>query len=97
MKNKDAQRYWDNQAKVYGISSLATSPDTIAFNMEIDSIKKYIKDGDTILDIGCGNGCKAIAIGADIECSYLGIDYSEEMIRQAYMALDEYNKTGGGI
>ncbi|MDE7168790.1 MAG: hypothetical protein K2N67_01190 [Mucispirillum sp.] len=42
MKNKDTQKYWDNQAKVYGMSGLDANSGTISFNMEIDDIKKHI-------------------------------------------------------
>lgn len=82
MTNKILE-YWENQAKEYGNSSLATSPDTFAFNMETDIIKQYIMDNENVLDIGCGNGIRAIEILKQIRCKYEGIDFSVKMIDEA--------------
>ena len=48
-------------------------------------VKTFIKDGDTILDIGCSNGTGmeylVKAFGGN--CSYVGLEISEPMLRQA--------------
>ena len=43
---------------------------------------KYVKDGDKVLDFGCGNGRMA-EIFASEKIEYLGIDNSEELIKIA--------------
>lgn len=43
---------------------------------------KYVKAGDRVLDIGCGNGRMA-EIFAESKIEYLGIDNSEELIKIA--------------
>ncbi|MFA6227619.1 MAG: methyltransferase domain-containing protein [Patescibacteria group bacterium] len=43
---------------------------------------KYVKPGNRVLDIGCGNGRMA-EIFADSKVEYLGIDNSEELIKIA--------------
>lgn len=75
--------FWEEQAKKYQGSSLATSPDTIAFEMEVEQMKKYIPSGSKVLDIGCGNGVKGIELAKVLEIEYFGLDFSAEMIRQA--------------
>lgn len=75
--------YWDNQARNNINNSLATSPDTIAYYMEIEQMKKMLPEHCKVMDIGCGNGIKGIEIIKDLNIEYFGVDYSEEMISQA--------------
>lgn len=49
---------------------------------EIIKLAGKIKDGDSILDLGCGNG-RLIETLKDKKINYLGIDNSEELIRFA--------------
>lgn len=43
---------------------------------------KYVKPGDKVLDLGCGNG-RLASLFSDAKISYLGIDNSEELIKIA--------------
>jgi SAM-dependent methyltransferase len=79
----EIKKFWDDQAKKYGQSSEATTPDIIAFEMEIEQLLKLIPNGSKILDVGCGNGVKGVSLAQNISCNYIGVDYSEEMIKQA--------------
>ncbi len=50
----------------------------------------YIKKGDAVLDLGCGNG-RVYQILADLSVRYAGVDQSEELIalaRERYPDLD---------
>lgn len=50
---------------------------------EFDFFKKYIKEGDKILDVGCGNG-RFYPFVKDIKnISYVGIDNNEALIKHA--------------
>jgi len=77
------KNYWDEQAKSNVNDSLATSPDTIAFEMEIEQMKKMLPQHCKVMDIGCGNGIKGIELTKEINIDYFGVDYSDEMISQA--------------
>lgn len=46
------------------------------------SLNQYVKAGDQVLDLGCGNGRMA-EIFTDSKVDYLGIDNSEELIKIA--------------
>lgn len=81
--HKNIQEYWDNQALEFQNSSLATSPDSIAFEMEIQTLMQYLAPKDKICDIGCGNAQKAKSIVMNLECDYMGIDFSKQMIKVA--------------
>jgi ubiquinone/menaquinone biosynthesis C-methylase UbiE len=51
--------------------------------METKEILKYLKSGQRILDIGCGNGYKDVELCKQRNVMIKGIDYSEEMIKIA--------------
>jgi alkylated DNA repair protein alkB homolog 8 len=42
----------------------------------------YIKEGDKILDVGCGNG-RLVKLFSDVNVDYLGVDNSEELLNIA--------------
>ena len=45
-------------------------------------LKQYVKDGDQVLDLACGNGRLCLLL-KDLSISYLGVDYSEALLQQA--------------
>lgn len=45
-------------------------------------LKQYVKEGDRVLDLACGNG-RLYLLLKDLSISYLGVDYSEELLKQA--------------
>jgi len=49
---------------------------------EMEEFKKYIKDGDKILDLGCGNG-RLIEAFRNKRVEYTGMDNSKELIEIA--------------
>lgn len=49
---------------------------------DLEIFNEYIKKGDKILDVGCGNG-RFLDFLKDKKIEYLGIDYSENLIKQA--------------
>ncbi len=49
---------------------------------ELEELKKYIKNGERVLDLGCGNGrLFELFRGKNIE--YTGVDFSEKLIEKA--------------
>lgn len=51
---------------------------------EVNSyIEKYLKDGQKIIDIGCGNGRAIFMLEKYSDLEYLGIDNSEKLIEKA--------------
>lgn len=88
IKNK-IKDFWDKQAKKYQQQGRATSPDMIDRELEIESIAKYIKNNTKVLDFGCGNGYSTIKFAKKRKIEITGIDYSDEMIKQANIALNK--------
>lgn len=87
-KTQEIKKFWDNQAKQFKSSQLATAPDFYYRELEIKSICDYLKNKKTILDIGCGNGYSTFKFAKTFPDSKIsGIDYSEEMISYAKKSL----------
>jgi len=55
----------------------------MAIEMEIQQIVKRLRNGDRVLDIGCGNGYSTVQFAFHKEIEIRGIDYVPEMIEQA--------------
>lgn len=88
---ENIKNFWNEQAKEYQQQGKATSPDMIDRELEIENIGKYIKNNTKVLDIGCGNGYSTIKFARRKNIKITGMDYSDEMVKQADIALDKLN------
>jgi|SRR3989344_3769742 len=90
--------FWNKQAKTLKESELATAPDSHYRTLEIKSILKYLKKNASVLDVGCGNGFSTLHFARSLPSStFVGIDYSEEMIRHANSALQKEKLKKGQV
>jgi len=58
---------------------------------ELEELKKYIIDGQRILDSGCGNG-RLIELFKNRKVDYVGVDFSEKLIEMAKNKYGDYFK-----
>jgi len=49
---------------------------------ELEELKKYIKDGERVLDLGCGNG-RLFELFKEKQVEYIGVDFSKKLIEKA--------------
>ena len=49
---------------------------------DIKPLLKYVRDGDSVLDVGCGNG-RLLDVLSERNVDYLGIDFSDGLVEQA--------------
>ncbi len=91
-KIKKIREFWDEQARKYGEDYLATVPDKIIRELEIENISKYLDSEKFILDIGCGNGFSTIIFAENFNSLFYGVDYSKEMIKWANKSLKKKNE-----
>lgn len=84
----DVKAFWDGQADKYGSDILATMPDKLLKELEIENISKYLSDGLKVADIGCGNGYSTFCYASSKNIDITGIDYSENMINVARKTLE---------
>jgi SAM-dependent methyltransferase len=86
-KPENIKAFWNRQAKEWKTSPNVSWKDTILIKKEINSVSRWIKDHETVLDFGCANGWTTLRIGRmNPTCDIQGMDFSPEMIRQARKA-----------
>lgn len=81
--NDKVKEFWDNQAKEFGASDLATAPDHYYRELEIEKIIEHLIENERVLDVGCGNGYSTRLFSGMVDGTYAGLDYSEKMIKEA--------------
>ena len=73
------RRFWDRQAKRYDRSDKQFETiNKVIFDKTIE----YLDPSDNVLDFGCGTGSKTLKLAAMVKHVH-GLDFSEEMIRDA--------------
>lgn len=72
--------FWNSRAHL-GLQ--AGTQDVIAKKLEIEAMAEHVKDGMTILDVGCGNGVTAIELARRYAVTVTGMDNAENMVTAA--------------
>lgn len=84
------KQFWDEQARKHGKDVLATMPDKVLKELEIQAIVKRLPSAGRVLDLGCGNGFSTLRFAAaKPSLTFTGMDYSGEMVAIARSALKE--------
>lgn len=85
------KEFWENQAVKFQTSHVASWGDNFAIDLEIETIGKYIKEGDIVLDIGCANGFAAFRqLDKGRAKKIYGVDYAANMIKYANSIREDY-------
>ena len=77
---KLVKEHYRKEAKTHGGSTTSTMADFVTRQREIDAIISYLKNGDTCLEVGCGNGASSIAIAKAKKVNMTCIDFSEDLL-----------------
>ena len=82
MKESTAQKLLKFSEEEYDTYAQEFSDCRPFFWRELEHLNKFIRNGDKILDIGCGNG-RLLNLFENKEIDYTGIDSSKELIEIA--------------
>jgi len=82
MKKGDANKILNEVEMGYDLVSDKFSETRKHFWRNLEFIKDYVKDGDSIFDYGCGNG-RLLELFSDKKINYFGMDISEKLISLA--------------
>ncbi len=75
--------HYVKQAKQHKLSLSSTMPDLNIRRLELQNIVKYLENGRSCLEVGCGNGAASIEISKFMKINLFSIDSNREMIRLA--------------
>jgi len=88
--------YWDRRAEQCLDNPAATTDDVYLRELEIETIVQtlnqitHTKNG-SVLDVGCGDGYSTLKLAQAVsDLSFIGIDYSENMIKIACKRLESH-------
>jgi ubiquinone/menaquinone biosynthesis C-methylase UbiE len=87
-KIEEIRQFWDEKARTFRTDPTATLGDSLLKDIEVREIIRFIDDGQTLLDCGCGNGTSTLQIAKRRAVDLIGVDYSEDMLRMAQINLE---------
>ncbi len=91
MSQDHIKTYWESQGKTHVDSHWASWGDNWMIDLEIETIGAHLKQGDSVLDVGCANGYSAFRQADNHKLrSLVGVDFAESMIYAAKRALQNY-------
>jgi SAM-dependent methyltransferase len=87
-RGNDVGSFWEGRAQDPALDdSQVTHPDIWQRWLEIELIRRYLRDGERVLDVGCGAGYATKRFAPHVG-EIVGIDASEGMIERAQAAED---------
>ncbi|MBI4442277.1 MAG: class I SAM-dependent methyltransferase [Acidobacteria bacterium] len=83
LPNQAIKDFWNSQATAFGQDLRASTRDVLLKQLEMHTLLRYVSDGASLLDVGCGNGATAVYLAQHRRVEILGIDYADAMVNQA--------------
>ena len=84
----ETQIFWNKQTKKYDYNERQFEP---VFKEVISKTKEYLSTSDEVMDFGCATGTKTLELAGATK-QILGIDISDEMIREATKKKNDVRK-----
>ncbi len=84
MTADDDKVFWDRSAAKYSKSQIS---DQAGYEKTLEKTKSFLKDSDSVLELGCGTGSTALLLAPRVN-RYLATDLSPQMIEIAQQKLD---------
>jgi len=93
-KREKIKKYWDERAEQSSGALAATTNDVYLRELEIATVIETLQqiplpESGQVLDVGCGDGYSTLKVAQSFpNLNFLGIDYSENMIKAALKQLE---------
>ncbi len=94
MTSEEVCKFWDERAN---LGLLAGTNDVKLKQLEMEILTEYVGAGETVLDLGCGNGVLTFLLAEKTSREITGVDFSSEMIRRALEERDKRNYSSSKI
>lgn len=86
------KNFWREQARKFKFGVKAVNFDPLGADLEMHFLEDLIKDGETLCDLGCGNGRTLLEIAKNRKNGrFYGVDFTKEMISVANRAKRSMN------
>jgi len=86
-KRKDyrtlVKEHYKKEAVTHGLAPTSTMSDVTTRHAEVATIISYLKPGQKVLEVGCGNGAASVQIACSKKLFLTCIDFSEDLIALA--------------
>jgi ubiquinone/menaquinone biosynthesis C-methylase UbiE len=79
--------FWNSRSN---LGELAGTNDFMLTRIEQQFIADVIPHGSHVLDIGCGNALSLVRLAQEKDCSGIGIDFSEGMVKKSREFVDSH-------
>jgi len=96
MKLETAKQILENSKDAYNESAQEFSASRARYWQEMESFLEYVKDGNKVLDLGCGNG-RLLGLLKDKNIQYTGVDKCEQLIDVAKQRFNQHRFIVGDI
>ena len=79
----EIKEFWAQRAREHKTDCTATLGEVAMRKLEIKALKSHLKSGIKVLDVGCGNGYSTVEFARKFKSEFIGVDYSDEMVKYA--------------
>ena len=86
--------FWNERA---ALGELAGTNDLMIKQLEMKVIAGQIQRGQSVLDVGCGNGLTAFYLARLLSAKVHGVDYSVNMVQEARREQNRWGIGDGNI
>ena len=79
----DIRKLYASEAARHGTAGTSTIQDMRTRQMELEAVSSYVRDGQRVLEVGCGNGFIARRLVEQFNIDLDAFDFSPDLIEQA--------------
>lgn len=80
---EDIRKLYASEAEKHGLAGTSTIQDIRTRRLEVQAVRRHVRDGMRVLEVGCGNGYIAEELARDLAVDMDAFDFSPEMIELA--------------